>query len=788
MDKAKQWGRGIPARLIDFRWPLLLLMLLATVGLLSQIKHIRMDNSNESAFIKDDPAVTVLNQFKSDFGNDDFVYILIAREQSVLDGEFLQQVGNLASQLQAEVPYLKKMSWLGNAEQITSERDGVRISPLFNNRAPLELDMHQLRDTIGQNPVLENYLISRDENTTAIMLEFYPYPEDVKDARKESPPVINRVIANFPELKTFVVGGPVIDFEYDAISGQEAGQLGLGCLLLILLLLAFTLRSVGGVLIPALVIVVSLIWTLGFIGLSGIPISMMILMLPVLLICVGIGDSLHFLAEYQRKLKQGFARRQAIVETLLIVTAPCLLTTVTTAAGFLAFAATDIQPLRDMGYFSAIGVCVALLISLTLAPILVSFSFKTNTSPEQTDNDDRFTRVLAVLASIATSRPKTVVLVFALVAVVSTVGYARVQVETNTIQALAEEVPLRQAYDYVDQNMGGTMALEVVMDPGRSDGVKDPRFMEKVEAFQQYAQAHPLVWKSYSILDALKQTRQALHQDNPEFYALPAQRQQISQYLFLYELGGGEQLGRYVGFDYDKLRVQLRTSSLSTGDVRSVIDYLQQYVDENMTGDNTIGDIKVSFTGTMSWVKTLSDHVASGQKSSFIWAFLVISLLMIGVLRSIPLGLMSMLPNLFPVLLGLGVMGFTGIYMHMVLVIFAPIIIAVAVDDTIHFFFRFKANFQRTANYETAIHQTVTGVGRPLLFTTLVLVFGFSVFAFSIMDNYRDFGLLAAIAFSWALLCDLMLVPALLVLLKPLKMAQGETSEVSLNSQEAQNG
>jgi len=764
---------GLANWIIRHRWWVLLGIALLSGLLSSQIKNIQVDNSNEATFIENDPAQLNFEEFKADFGNDDFVYILIANDSNILNTQDLTRIQQLADLLEQKTPYLKKLTWVGSVEHIRSVTDGIEISDLMPTIPEDDIGLTLLQEKIKQSPVLMNNLISTDFKTAALLLEFYPYPEDKVDARKESTPIIKDILASFDDLTTYAVGGPIIDYEYDRISGEEGSKLGLASLLIIMSLLLVTLRHLAGVAIPLLVILVSLLWTLGFIGLTGIPISMMIIMLPILLICVGVGDTLHFLTEFQRQKKSGTPRKEAIISTLKLITIPCLLTTLTTVAGFLAFQATAIQSLRDMGLFAAVGIVIALLLSLILAPILISFGKTDFVSKPARIEEDNVDRILQFVGHIATTYPRYIIISFSLLGLASLAGYSRVQVETNTIQALSEEVPLRKAYEHVDQHMGGSMALEIVLDSGEVDGIKEPAFLQQLQQLQYFIEQQPLTWKSYSILDPLKQTRRALNNDAAEFYQLPPTREQISQYLFLYETGGGEQLSNYVSFQYDKARINVRTKSLSTGDVREFIATIDAYVEQHISQN-----IEVSYTGTMSWVKAVSDHVTSGQKSSFLWAFLAISLIMILVLKSVKLGLISMIPNVFPVLVGLGVMGYSGIYMHMVLVIFAPIIIAVSVDDTIHFLFRFKREFHQHRNYKKAINQTLVSVGRPLLFTTLILVLGFSVFDFSVMDNFRDFGILAAIAFCWALLSDFLLVPALLILFKPLgaEEQQGATN------------
>ena len=279
--------------------------------------------------------------------------------------------------------------------------------------------------------------------------------------------------------------------------------------------------------------------------------------------------------------------------------------------------------------------------------------------------------------------------------------------------------------------------------------------------------------KTMSVLDLLKKMNQALHENRPEYYTLPETREQVSEYLFLYETAGGGELDKQVSFNYDIARLTARTKSLDTKDIKIFISDITGFAKEHLDPS-----IKIEYTGMIPMVNAMSDLITSGQIKSFGCAFIAISLMMIIVLRSFKLGLISMIPNLFPVLIAIGFMGYAGIYLSMALVTFGAIIIGIAVDDTIHFFVRFRREFRRTGTYEKALKASLLTVGRPITFTTITLVAGFSVFALSDISNIGDFGLMAGFAIIWALLADFFLAPAMMLLFKPLG-AEGQVSMIN---------
>jgi hypothetical protein len=291
----------------------------------------------------------------------------------------------------------------------------------------------------------------------------------------------------------------------------------------------------------------------------------------------------------------------------------------------------------------------------------------------------------------------------------------------------------------------------------------DPAFLQEVDRFQQILHRSPLTTQTFSIVDILKKLRRAAHPDDADGHRLPGTREAIAQYLLFYETSGGKYLERLVSFNHEMVRVTARTRSLDTKSIRTYMKQVMQAAAE--TFDSRI---KVDLTGSLAWLMALNDLVKAGQKKSFAVAFGVITLIMMVVMRSVVLGLISMIPNVFPVLLTLGLMGFSGMYMDVEVMTTSAIILGVAVDDTIHFFTRYKAEFSRSGDYSAALGRTLATVGRPITFTTLVLLTGLSLLAFSQVLGIVKFGLLSGFAFFCALVSDFFLGPALILVLKPL--------------------
>jgi uncharacterized protein len=752
------------------RWLLIFLVTGLTIFAFSQMQNLRFDNSNEVWFVKGDQSLELLDKFRNVFGNDDFVVLLFEFE-NFFELANIKLMGNLANALEDEVPYLKDMTWLGNVESIEGTETGITISEFLEIIPETADTMVEMRNKALREPTYLNRLISADGQVATIILEMERYPEDgdTLDPKNEIAPVIREILARpeFNALTSHVVGGPILHHDYDKLAARETSLFMGLCLLIQMTVLLWVGRGFRAVLVPIIIVFLSIIWTLGAISLIGFTLNMMIVLLPPLLICVGIGDSMHFIAEYQDHCDAGNSRKKSMVKTFAIVGLPCLLTTLTTMSAFLSFLTVRINPFRELGIYAAVGVMSALILTYILVMFFYSFHMEKDEqkgkSIKQKKRLDIFDKLLEKITRIVTARPGWIVSFFVILGLVSILGALNVKIESNTARLLTKKVPIRQAYDFIDERMGGSMSMEIMLDTGKTDGIKNPEFLHKMNELQDFANSHPLVTKATSVLDVLKKMRRAMHNNKPEFYTIPDTREAISQYLFMYETSGGDQLDKLIGFDYDIARMTVKTKTLNTADVSRFMKDLEFFTAK--TFDNSV---TVELTGAMSWVKALNDKMGEGIKSSFTVVLLVIGVLMMIFLRSIKLGLISIIPNVFPVIVTLGAMGFAGIHLDMGLMSCSAVIIGVAVDDTIHFFRRYRLEFNILGNYSYALKATLTTVGRPIIFTTITLVLGFGVMLLSNMTGWRNFGFFAGFAFLWALLADFFFAPALMLLLKPL--------------------
>ena len=422
-----------------------------------------------------------------------------------------------------------------------------------------------------------------------------------------------------------------------------------------------------------------------------------------------------------------------------------------------------------MGVYSSFGVLAAFVLSLTLLMAFLSFGRST---PSQKNIEAQRLRAkggraihgaLNGISDFAIRNRRAALVVSALLFVLSGMGITRLVVDSNWLDDFSYDVPLKAVTERVDEVMGGVTNIVYLFDAGEPGAIKNPEALRELERLQALADQHaPLVRKTYSIVDILKDLNQAFHDGDPAWHKLPESRELVAQYLLLYELSGGEEVEEYVSSNYRRASLELRLALTVTSETAALVAAL----DREMAAD-PIQLSTVSLTGIGAlWVKLL-DYIVSSQIQSFCIAFVVIGLMMCMVFRSLKTGMIAMVPNLCPVILTLGIMGWLGIHLDYNKVFIAAVAIGIAVDDTIHLMARFRHEFVRSGNYQQALRSAMEDVGRALVITSVALVSGFLVFTFSVMASSATFGILLASTIVMALVADFLLMPALILTFEP---------------------
>jgi predicted RND superfamily exporter protein len=503
---------------------------------------------------------------------------------------------------------------------------------------------------------------------------------------------------------------------------------------------------------------------LGIVVLAGEKMTPPLQILPTFQLTVGVAYPIHFLAIFFKALREGSTREDAVAHSLGHSGLPIVMTALTTMGGMASFATASLAPLAMLGYLVPVGVLLALLFTLALLPGLVMVIPLKAAAFDRTEarGDAAIDRLLLALGRISYQNRVPILAATAVLSVVSVAAAFSLHFSHNPIDWLPESDPLRVATDEVNERLGGTTTLDVVVETGVENGLHEPAVLDGIERLQVWAEAYRDeivdVTRATSLVDVLKETNRALNENRSEAYAIPRDRELVAQELLLFENTGADDLERIVSPDFSQARVTLRLPWGDAFGFDKFVTALEAKLPE-LFPDGATPNI-TGLVGVMS--RTLT-AVTLSMAWSYATSLLVVTGLMVLLIGNLRGGLVSMIPNLAPILFMHGVMAWLHIPLDAFTLMAGSTAMGLAVDDTIHFIHVFRREREHCGDSEEAIRRTMTTTGRANLFAAVVLTSGFFVFLISSMQNLAFFGLLTGFAFAAALVVELLVMPGLLV-------------------------
>jgi len=604
----------------------------------------------------------------------------------------------------------------------------------------------------------------------------------------------------------YAVGNaPMMDYSMEII--EEIGPMYAVMILIIIVMLWVLFRSFSAVVWPISIVILSTVWTVGLTGWMGFTITTMVMLTIMLILAVGTADAVHILSGYlffrNKRHNHQTAMKLAFQKSALA----CLLTTVTTMLGMLAITFTPIAHMKTFGYMSAAGVGLALVFTIYLLPVMMDLwtpvkREKPDGTPEDISSAGLFSKIfhqlkrvggiLAIVLSaigryfpnlsnllqkildrvlpLVQKSPQGFALLFLSVFGLCIYGATLVKVDSNLIEQFKEGTKIRAVYEIVDREMMGSQNLEVYLNLGVENAFQDPFVLNIMDRLQQEIayKYKKLVVKTSSLVDVVKDSYQTLNDGRPEMYVIPKQKDMLSQTLFLFNNANPEDRRKLVSDDYSQSHISVQLFNAGSYEYTSVFNAMRLDIDGAVAQiRERYPEAKVTITGGLALMMELSDYITWSQIKSLGLVIVVISLILIFIFGSFRAGLISIIPNLIPAALTFGLLGLLGMPLDADTMVIAPVIIGIAVDDTIHFITHYRAEVLIDNDIVRALRDTIKEVGQAITFTTLILGFGFSIMAFSShvgMSNMGRFGTLAIFA---ALLCDLFMLPALILIFKP---------------------
>lgn len=765
---------GNLARLI-YRHRILTLVLMMTLigALVSQIPKITMDTSTEGLLRKDDPALLAYEAFREQFGRDELIVIAV-QPDDVFDPAFLRTLQALHEELEDQVPYVDDITSMINARNTRGEADELVVEDLLENWPETDAELAALKERALSNQIYEDMLLSKDGRFTTLTITTESYSPTVTkngspayltdQENSEVLTAVQQVLKKYEsdDFPVYIAGSPVVlHFLRQAMLGDMRKYMGLA-LLTVAIVLFMMFRRLSGVIFPLAIVVLSLLSTVGIMAIYGAAIKTPTQILPSFLLAVGVGTSVHILAIFFHRLDRSGSKEDAIVHAVSHSGLAIVMTNVTTASGLFSFASAEVAPIAELGIFAGVGVLLAFVYTVILLPALLSlFPVRIKAVKTEKQANSLMDRLLTGIGNVATGRPYTILAVSAVIIVLSIVSIFSIRFTHHPLEWFQADNPIRTATEKIDTVLRGSLTLEMVIDTGEENGLYNPDLLNRLEKAATDIEAMEyedlFVGKAWSITTILKEINQALNENRAEFYTIPQDRQLIAQELLLFEMSGSDDLEDVVDNQFSMARFTIKVPFKDAVKYAFFLAKIKPYFDEHFS------DVRVEFTGMMVLLaKTLTNSIRS-LTTSYATALIVITVLMVLLIGKLRIGLFSMIPNLFPILLMLGMIGTLSLPLDLFTMMIASIAIGLAVDDTIHFMHNFRRYYEQTGDPKAAVHHTLQTTGRAMLVTSVVLSLGFVVYTFATLKNIINFGLLTSFTIMMALMADYFITPALMV-------------------------
>lgn len=571
-------------------------------------------------------------------------------------------------------------------------------------------------------------------------------------------------------LEFYPVGNPVFNAFIDKIMMPEMEIMFTGLFLIMFFILWFLFRSFSAVIWPLLIILFSTVWTIGLIGWSGQTMTMMVQLIVILNLVVGIADAVHILSGYIYYRKQNLDHKMALRAVFKKSALACMLTSITTAIGLFSLMFVPIPPIASFGFFAGIGVLLAFVLTVFWLPVALDlwgpYSLKMS-QKKDSEGHHWMQRLIRYTEPMTYSRPKTITFVFAVLVVVFSYGMSQVKIDSNIVEIVKEGTSLKKAYLLVDKILGGTQNMEILVDTGKAEGIQDPAVMNAMEKLQNYMETRhqEFVIKSGSIVNVTKTAFKVINEDKESFHRIPQDQRVLSQTLFMFNNANPTDKRQLVSDNYQKARITLNLKNAGSSEYVDMFQDIQNQIQIIFDPlKKKYPDLDLSITGGLALMMEMIDYISWSQIQSFGLALLVISIILLVVMGSFRIGLIALVPNVFPIIVTFGTMGFLGISLDADTLIMAPIIIGIAVDDTIHFLTHYRDEVLKTGDIQRSIIETFREAGQAILFTSIILSLGFLVMMISSHQGMSNLGILTSLALACALLADFLLLPALCIL------------------------
>lgn len=758
----------------------------------TQLPNLTIDTSTEGFLHKTDPLRIAYDEFRSEFGRDEKLLVAI-KTKKIFDIGFLSRLEQFHKALEAGLPYITGVNSLINARNTYGNKDSLIVDELFEELPKNEKNLLEKKQKALDNPLFLNLLYNEDQTFTTIIVDTQTYSSfdaegrpisfsDEEDGFEEDTLALENqpyltddentsIVVKLQEISKdfqsedfdiYLTGSAVVAATIKQSMIKDVQGFIQKMVFSIVVVLFLLFRRVSGVLLPLICVVLTVVSTVSIMTIFNAPLTMATQLMPSFLLAVITGAAIHLLAVFYKDLKSTSNVKESLRYSMGHSGFAIVMTSLTTAAGMWSFSFSEIAPVADLGVFASAGILIGMLFTLVLLPALIStIKFKQRLEKQDSSSKTIMDRALLRISQVSTTYVKSIIISSVAIVLVAIFFATQLRFSHFPLNWFPKDDPSRVATEVVDEELRGSVTLEVVIDTGIENGLYEPEILNKIEKATDYfdsIQGNTLfVGKTLSIVDVIKESNKALNENREEFYVIPQDRNMIAQELFLFENTGSDDLQDFASSDFSKARITVKVPYVESLEYNDFIAQAQNKLDGYFQRD-----AKVSLTGISVMLSDIMGKSIFSSGVSYMAAFCIISIMMILLVGSVKIGMISMIPNVLPLLLLSIVMSIFDMPLDMFTMLIGTIALGLAVDDTVHFMHNFRRYELQYNNVDKATRLTLMGTGRAITVTSIVLSMGFLVLTTATMSNMFNFGILTVLAILIALLADFFLIPAIM--------------------------
>ena len=730
-------------KMIKSPWVIIGLTLIVTILFFFVMKdNSRMETNLDKYMPASNPAFIYSDKAEKIFGIKDGIIVAVENQQGIFNSETLDTLKQLTKALQKMQQINKDdVTSLYTADNIVGTEDGLDVTRFYKRVPKSKEKLKALRKNVLSNEMIYGKLISENEKVAIVIAEIdddvfsQEFYYEILDLAKKY---------QTDKIKIHVAGRPIVEGEMALLGPKDMKKMVPIVILIIALVLFLILRSVKSTLLTLGVVFFSTIWAFGLMALLKIPIYAVSTMIPVMLIAIGVAYSVHLYNHLQLFINKNHeaSKTEAVTDMIKAMWSPVMIAAVTTAVGFVSLLTSQVYPIKYFGLFTAFGVTVAWILSVTFIPAgIMAFGLPKRRAIKERNDNESF---LYKFAAKVLKRKSLTIIITSLIVVLSIIGMQKIWINSSFLDKFEKDSDIVMTDKFINENFGGTTMVNLILDAGENpDAFKNPELLKLTNKMQKkVVKDLKVVGNSFSLTDFIDRMNKVMHADNEVFNKIPNSKEMVAQYLLLYEMSGDpENLNKVVNYDYTKLNVTFQLKSDNSKAINSALAILKNYEDDFKKQGVTMNYAGSGYKGLV-----FTDLILEGQVMSLILSLIIVIVLLALMFKSFKAGLLGSIPIVITALISFGVMGFLNIPLNTTTALLSSIAIGIGIDYAVHFIEQYK-NFAKETNQNMLLtaKKTMANSGRAIIYNAIVVIAGFLVLLFSVFPPNRELGALVSL-------------------------------------------